>query len=80
MTCAILFTAYAGGDPKDSNGCHRPSGHEGPHEFVADNGTMYQWETDWSCDCEHCQGDDGDWCTVYWPATTQGAQDKEQGS
>lgn len=73
MICGILFSCYGLG-PKDSHGCSLNAGHACPHEFVADSGIAYQWETDWECDCPDCM--DGDFCSVYWqaerPATQEG--------
>jgi hypothetical protein len=65
--CGTVFVCEMGG-PEDNHGCRRPSGHSGPHEFVEKRGTVYRWETDWQCDCEHCLSCDGDFCTVYWTA------------
>jgi hypothetical protein len=64
-TCGILFGNEPGYAPKDEHGCTRPSGHPGPHEFVATNGRTYEWETDLMCDCEHCMRCEGDYCTTY---------------
>lgn len=57
------------GCPKDRNGCRLPDGHEGAHEFVADDGAVYRWEIDLECTCEHCMRCDGDYCTTYWRVT-----------
>lgn len=54
------------GLPHDPHGCRRPEGHEGPHECVDSMGRIYQWETDWECDCEHCSACEGDYCFTYW--------------
>lgn len=64
--CAILCPSYDGAGPKDSTGCKLPIGHDGPHEFTASNGDTYQWETDWSCNCDECMSEDGDQCFLYW--------------
>lgn len=61
--CDILFSD---GQPHDSTGCLLPSGHDGPHRFKDDQGAFWLWETDLSCDCEHCMRCEGDYCTVYW--------------
>lgn len=64
-TCGIFH-----GDesyPADRSGCLLANGHEGPHEFLADDGQRWLWETDLECDCEHCMRCEGDYCTVYWP-------------
>ncbi|TXT23856.1 MAG: hypothetical protein FD131_5135 [Rhodocyclaceae bacterium] len=62
--CAILHTDAPG--VRDTCGCRLPCGHPGPHEFVADDDQVYQWETDWGCDCEDCLSGEGDFCTIYW--------------
>lgn len=64
-TCGILH-----GDesyPADLSGCLLANGHDGPHEFLADDGQRWLWETDLECECEHCMRCEGDYCTVYWP-------------
>mgnify|MGYP007011835798 CR=1 FL=1 len=63
--CGVLFS-NDGSPPHDRTGCILPDNHFGPHEFVSDTGTRYHWETDWECDCEHCLGSAGDYCSVYW--------------
>lgn len=63
--CGILFGPYEPGI-HDHQGCHLAIGHLGPHEFVAQDGTTYQWETDWDCECEDCMNGDGDFCSIYW--------------
>lgn len=75
MNCDILFTTDGIG-PKDKNGCHLPNGHAEPHEFIAEGGATYQWETDWACDCDHCMRCEGDYCTIYWerPSTQEGGE------
>ena len=50
----------------DEQGCILPIGHAGPHEFVSEDGTHWQWETDMECGCEHCKRCDGDYCISYW--------------
>lgn len=52
--------------PTDADGCVLAEGHEGPHEFVDQHGKHWLWETDWTCDCEHCSRCDGDYCFTYW--------------
>jgi len=64
--CGILFSNDVYVVPDDPEGCLLPHGHEGPHEFRQANGKIWQWETDWSCNCEHCQEGEGDYCTIYW--------------
>jgi len=64
--CGILFSNDLGGIPEDETGCQLPCGHEGPHEFTAVGGSVWLWETDWDCDCEHCQECEGDYCAIYW--------------
>jgi hypothetical protein len=80
QVCGTILTNDSGVTPTDDNGCRLPSGHAGPHEFIAKDGLTYQWETDWECDCEHCRSGDGDYCTVYWTASefrpTKSAQQK----
>lgn len=61
MMCSILFTNYGHG-PTDQHGCHLQVGHTCPHEFVARNGRVYRWETDWECGCESDECD----CSIYW--------------
>lgn len=68
--CGIIYTDAVG--VKDPCGCRLPCGHQGPHEFVSEEGELFQWETDWDCDCEDCLSGEGDFCTVYWRV----AQDK----
>lgn len=63
--CGILFD-NGGIPPGDPHGCLLPHAHTGPHEFLDAHGTRYQWETDWSCTCEHCMEAEGDYCSVYW--------------
>jgi hypothetical protein len=65
MTCGIQFSGWGLG-PKDKDGCRLPDGHAGPHEFISVTGTVYRWETDWECNCEHCRTNDGDYCSTYW--------------
>ncbi len=65
--CGILFSNDMGGVPDDATGCQLVSGHDGPHEFSDAKGKVWQWETDWACDCEHCQECGGDYCAIYWP-------------
>lgn len=65
--CGILFT-NDGLPPNDQHGCRLPVGHDCPHEFVDENGTLYRWETDWECNCEHCLSGEGDLCSTYWRA------------
>ena len=67
--CGILFVAQHLARPKDADGCRLPISHEGPHEFAASDGTVYQWETDWACECDHCRRSDGDYCEIYWKKT-----------
>lgn len=62
--CGLIQTEAVG--VKDPFGCRLPCGHEGPHEFVSTEGEVFQWETDWDCDCEDCMSGEGDFCTVYW--------------
>ena len=64
--CAVLFPSYSHGHPKDTEGCRLPIGHDGPHEFVSTSGRVFEWENDWSCDCDECSSEDGDQCYVYW--------------
>lgn len=51
----------------DDDGCILAVGHAGPHEFVAEDGKHWHWETDMECGCEHCMNGDGDYCIIYWP-------------
>jgi hypothetical protein len=66
VICGILHgDGY--GAPDDKDGCILPVNHTGqPHEFVANDGTVYQWETDLECECDHCMRAEGDFCTTYW--------------
>lgn len=64
--CGLLVGADMMVGVYDDNGCVLRIGHAGPHEFVARDGTAWQWETDWACDCEQCRQDDGDSCVLYW--------------
>jgi len=66
MKCSTLFPSYSLADPSDAEGCRLPNGHAGPHEFVAGDGRVMQWETDWECTCESCMGPDPDFCVTYW--------------
>ena len=70
MICGILHGEGIGA-PEDRHGCILPVNHGGqPHEYVAPNGEVIQWETDLDCDCDHCMeaadNGDGDYCTIYW--------------
>lgn len=51
---------------EDHDGCILPEGHDGPHEFIARDGSHWLWETDLECECEHCMRCEGDYCTIYW--------------
>ena len=64
-TCDILHSVEIS-HPVDVHGCILPSGHDGPHEFKDEHGRLWQWETDLSCQCEHCMRCEGDYCTTYW--------------
>lgn len=50
----------------DKNGCLLLEGHEGPHEFLGEDGRVWLWEVDWDCTCGHCMQCEGDYCTIYW--------------
>jgi len=65
--CGIIFYNDST-PPHDPSGCRLHYGHEGPHEFVDLKGTLWQWETDLECDCEHCMQCEGDYCSTYWRA------------
>jgi hypothetical protein len=67
--CGIMFDGN-GLPPSDSKGCHLSIGHDGPHEFICDEGQTYRWETDFECDCDHCMTAEGDYCSLYWPVTS----------
>lgn len=64
--CCILHDGGVIG-PNDPEGCVLPIDHDGPHEFVAEDGQRWMWETDMECTCSHCMRCEGDYCTVYWP-------------
>lgn len=49
----------------DRDGCIKPIGHVGPHEFVSRSGVVYLWE-DAVCDDCDCDLEMGECCTVYW--------------
>jgi hypothetical protein len=68
--CGVLFGdgSLYGPGPKDETGCRLPIGHDGPHEFVAKSGAVFNWETDFECECDQCMRADGDFCSIYWPA------------
>lgn len=67
--CAIIFTPFGGCEPVDDQGCIRELGHDGPHLFKGDDGKMWNWETDYGCNCEECKSDDcTEWCKLYWEA------------
>lgn len=66
--CGILHLRV-GSYPTDDNGCILPDHHDGPHLFLDENGVQWEWETDWTCDCEHCMAFEGDYCTIYWKKT-----------
>ncbi|ADX47334.1 hypothetical protein Acav_3433 [Paracidovorax avenae ATCC 19860] len=51
---------------RDKYGCVLPEGHDGPHEFVAEDGRHWLLETDLGCNCAHCERCEGDYCTGYW--------------
>jgi hypothetical protein len=64
--CAVIFPRRDAVSPTDFDGCVLPNGHLGPHQFLASDLLMYEWETDTDCDCEDCQSDEvDDWCIVY---------------
>lgn len=65
--CGIIFDSGNGCQPQDQTGCQLQHGHDGPHEFSEPSGKVWQWETDWACNCEHCQECEGDYCSIYWP-------------
>lgn len=67
--CGILHWQQPYAYPKDENGCIRPDTHDGPHLFLDEDGVEWEWETDWSCECEHCMSAEGDYCTIYWKKT-----------
>lgn len=69
--CEILFS-NDGLSPIDSHGCRLDCGHDGPHEFLDERGSVFHWETDLECDCEHCQRCEGDYCITYWPVQLAG--------
>jgi hypothetical protein len=73
--CAVLFHVDFGYIPKDTQGCRLPDGHQGPHEFVDERGEVWQWETDWECDCDHCNQCEGDYCMLYWSLRERQQQD-----
>lgn len=64
--CGVLFRLDFHAGPNDPHGCHLPDGHGEIHEFTTPEGRVYQWETDWECDCDHCQLCEGDYCMIYW--------------
>lgn len=65
--CGVLFTARSSVEPDDVSGCRLNRGHDGPHEFVSPDSSVFQWETDEDCDCADCNSDEpDDWCMVYW--------------
>lgn len=76
VVCAII---HSDGHPaaRDTHGCVLPEGHDGPHEFVAEDGRRWLWETDLTCNCEHCARCEGDYCTEYWlkPSAARGRQE-----
>lgn len=55
---------------EDRQGCLLPLNHGGAHEFVDEYGEHWLWETDLTCDCEHCMQCEGDYCILYWPKPT----------
>ncbi len=65
----VCGAIHSDGMPRDMTGCLLPDNHEGPHEFRAEDGTIWQWETDFECDCSHCMKFEGDYCTIYWRKT-----------
>lgn len=64
--CGIIFDSGHGCNPLDKTGCHLQQGHDTPHEFHGVDGKTWQWETDFSCDCDHCNECEGDYCSIYW--------------
>jgi hypothetical protein len=64
--CGILHWQGMYASPKDADGCVLPDIHDGPHLFIDEDGVEWCWETDWSCECEHCMSAEGDYCTIYW--------------
>jgi hypothetical protein len=65
LTCDILH----GNDnlqPVDNDGCILADNHSGPHEFIDPSGQHWLWETDLSCECDHCLQCEGDYCTTHW--------------
>ncbi|KQR62623.1 hypothetical protein [Acidovorax sp. Leaf160] len=65
VACAIIHSDGHSA-AEDKYGCVLPEGHDGPHEFVAQDGRCWLWETDLECDCAHCARCEGDYCTQYW--------------
>ena len=66
MKCAVMFGGNNGSEPRDLDVCVLPQDHDGPHQFTADDGRSFHWETDLECDCAHCMQTDGDYCAIYW--------------
>ena len=64
--CGVLHFIEGHSCCPDDNGCVLPDSHDGPHEFVSRDGSVWQWETDWECDCDHCMRCEGDYCAAYW--------------
>lgn len=68
-TCALI--APMGPLRTDETGCILPSDHEGPHRCTDNHGNSWEWETDWSCECDNSC--DGDWCILMWEVEPQNA-------
>ncbi len=75
MTCGTIFSDDGPG-PKDADGCRLPVGHAEPHEFVAADNSVICWETDLTCDCDHCMRAEGDYCMIYWPKAKEGQHEQ----
>ena len=70
MTCGVAHP-NGGAAPHDAHGCRLEPGHPGPHEFVDQRGTAWQWD-DTVEFCDTCQPCNGHGFTEFWrkPAAT----------
>jgi hypothetical protein len=72
-TCSIIAPEYVSqmtfalnDDELSLAECINPYGHFGPHRFKTPDGTIWEWEYDYSCGCESCLEDEDGMCAILW--------------